>query len=469
MKGFELMIEFYRDIYKNMEEWKNGYNKNKVLFIEGSRQIGKTHVINNFVNKHFKDSIRINLMNEDKDDLNIIIKQISEERISGKLDRNKVNSNHELFRRFSVNFEDTEDFVIVIDEIQEDYNMFNKIRQFAREFKAKFIVTGSYLGLTIMREEFKQSAGDTVTIEMTPMTFEEFIKACGKYELYESLDLYGDSNKEDYDEIHKYFNDYLKVGGYPESVERYILTGNADTSYYKELIEIILNESQKYFNLDSIQGTLVDYNSLESCIYGITRLLLKEKKGLENGNYISELKKIMKDKNMKITENNCNLAMAWIDRAGLVNDCCKVVDFKFDEKTFNQRFYFNDVGLSNYLFDTYNENRSNKSEINGLINETFVFNELRKISKPNFGMYNKGELDFVYFDKETSLLYGIEVKAGKNSGGTITTALQDGKVDRVLYCKGNTYGGIDSKKITIPIYLFSRFNFASPQRCYKYM
>ena len=54
MKGFESMIEFYRDIYKDIAEWKNGYNKNKVLFIEGSRQIGKTHVIDNFVNKNFK-------------------------------------------------------------------------------------------------------------------------------------------------------------------------------------------------------------------------------------------------------------------------------------------------------------------------------------------------------------------------------------------------------------------------------
>lgn len=453
------MIEFDRDIYKKISEWKNGYNKNKVLFIEGSRQIGKTHVINNFVNNNFKKIIKINLMTDDKEALNLIDAQIMEERLSGKLNREEVNFNHELFKRFSPAFEDCDDLVIVIDEIQEDHRVFNRIRQFAREFKSKFIVTGSYLGLTIMREEFKQSAGDTVTIEMTPMTFEEFIKACGKYELYMSLDLYGKSNKEDYEEINKYFNDYLKVGGYPESVDHYLQTGKVDEAYYKELLTTILTESQKYFNLDSIQGTLVDYNSLESCIYGITRLLLKEKKGLEKGNYISELKKIMKDKNMKITEANCNLAMAWIDRAGLINDCCRVIDFKFDEKTFNQRFYFNDVGLSNYLFDIYNENKSNKSEINGLVNETFVFNELRKIRKPNFGMYKKGELDFVYFDKETSLLYGIEVKAGKNSGGTISTALQDGKIDRALYCKGNTYGGIDGKKITIPIYLFPRFKF----------
>lgn len=453
------MIEFERDIYSKMDEWLHGYNKNKVLFIEGARQIGKTHVINNFVDKNFEKIIKINLMTNDKEVLNLIDEEIIKERVSGKLDSQITNFNYELLKRFNPSFEDSENLVIVIDEIQEDHRIFNRIRQFAREFKAKFIVTGSYLGLTIMRDEFKQSAGDTVTIEMTPMTFEEFIKACGKYDLYKSLDLYGKSKKEEYDKIHKYFEDYLKVGGYPESVERYILTGSVDTSYYKDLLITILSESQKYFNVDGIQGTLVDYNSLESCIYGVTRLLLKEKKGLDNGNYIAELRKIMKDKNMKVTEVNCNLAMAWIDRAGLINDCCKVVDFNFDEKTFNQRFYFNDVGLSNYLFDVYNENRNNQSEIKGLINETFIFNELRKLSKPNFGMYNKSELDFVYFDKKTSILYGIEVKSGKNAGATITKALQDKKIDKALYCKGDTYGGIDGDKITIPIYLFGKFVF----------
>ena len=53
------MIEFDRDIYKKISEWQNGYSKNKVLFIEGARQIGKTHVINNFVNNNFKKIIKI--------------------------------------------------------------------------------------------------------------------------------------------------------------------------------------------------------------------------------------------------------------------------------------------------------------------------------------------------------------------------------------------------------------------------
>lgn len=455
------LIEFERDIYLDMDKWLNGYNKDKVLFIEGARQIGKTHVINNFVDRNFGKVVKINLMTKDKEDLEKIDSILQKERLSGKLDRNIINSNHELFKRFSKEFENNSDCVVIIDEIQEDYNIFNRIRQFAREFEAKFIVTGSYLGLTIMREEFKQSAGDTKILKMTPMSFEEFLKACNKYELYKSLDFYGKSSKSNYDAIYKYFKIYLITGGYPKSIERYlesdIVPANFEESYYIELLEVILNESQKYFNIDSIHGNLVDYTSLRSCVIGLTRLLLREKKCIEKGDYISELKRIMGDKNIKITEKSCMLSIAWLTRASLINTCCKVVDFDFDYKLFNQRFYFNDTGFSNYLLNIFNENKNNNSEIIGLIHETFIFNELNKIREPNFGLYKGGEIDFLYLDKLHSELYGIEVKAGKNTGKTIQQALTDNKVDKVLYCKGNTYGGIDNKTITIPIYLFPRY------------
>lgn len=453
------MIEFKRDIYEDILKWKNDAFSKKVLFVKGARQIGKTHVINNFVDNHFKDSIRINLMTEDKEDLRIISEQIQQERIEGTLDRRKVNSNHELFRRFSKNFVDSEDFVIVIDEIQEDYKIFNKIREFAREFKARFIVTGSYLGATILREEYNQSAGDTVSLFMTPMTFPEFITACGKSDLYNNLDLYGKSSKSDYDEISKYYNDYLIVGGYPESVDRYLTLGKVSGDYYNELVNTIFEESRKYFNLQSIGGNLVDYSALEACVFGVTKLLLKDKKGINKGDYVSELKRIGNEHTLKLTEKNWTQAIAWLQRAGLIDGCCKVVDFKFDEKLFNQRYYFNDVGLSNYLFNKYNEKKGNESEIMELVNKTFVFNEIRRTSIPNFALYNQSELDFVYYHKTTKLIYGIEVKSGKNKGATIEAALHDKKIDKALYCKGNTYGGIDGDRITIPIYLFPRFNF----------
>lgn len=102
------------------------------------------------------------------------------------------------------------------------------------------------------------------------------------------------------------------------------------------------------------------------------------------------------------------------------------------------------------------------SESSGLLNETFVYHcLLDKIhAVPMFGIYGDGELDFVYRDRESGYVYGIEVKAGKNSGKTITKSLANGKIDFAVYLKGVTQGGIANKTYTIPIFLFPRFEFS---------
>ena len=99
------MIEFDRDIYKNMEEWKNGYKRNKVLFIEGSHQIRKTHVINNFVNKNFKKMIKINLMTDDKEALKSWIDRAlyCKENTYGGIDGKKITIPIYLFSKFEFN------------------------------------------------------------------------------------------------------------------------------------------------------------------------------------------------------------------------------------------------------------------------------------------------------------------------------------------------------------------------------
>lgn len=103
-----------------------------------------------------------------------------------------------------------------------------------------------------------------------------------------------------------------------------------------------------------------------------------------------------------------------------------------------------------------------------MINEIFVFNCLdRRInSTPAFATLNNGELDFLVKSEYDSKLYGIEVKSGKNSGKTISDALNLNKIDYALYLKGNTFGRIDKEKniITIPIYLLGRFKFDIGER-----
>lgn len=60
---------------------------------------------------------------------------------------------------YEPDFTDTEDTIIIIDEIQESAEIYNRIREFTRQFRARFIVTGSYLG-RIYESEFRYSSGD---------------------------------------------------------------------------------------------------------------------------------------------------------------------------------------------------------------------------------------------------------------------------------------------------------------------
>ncbi|MCE5221516.1 MAG: hypothetical protein LLF98_09700 [Clostridium sp.] len=78
-----------------------------------------------------------------------------------------------------------------------------------------------------------------------------------------------------------------------------------------------------------------------------------------------------------------------------------------------------------------------------------------------FGVFEDGELDFIYRDRESGCVYGIEVKAGKNAGKTITKSLANGKVNFAIYLKEITQGGIANKIYTIQIFLFPRFEFSS--------
>ena len=72
---------------------------------------------------------------------------------------------HDAFKLFDPDFEDTNDTVIIIDEIQESSEIFNRIREFTRYFQAHFIVTGSYLG-RVLEPEFKFSSGDITSIRI---------------------------------------------------------------------------------------------------------------------------------------------------------------------------------------------------------------------------------------------------------------------------------------------------------------
>lgn len=450
----ENSINLKRDAYSKLLEWKKSH-PNKVLLVEGARQVGKTYLVKKFANENYRDVIYINLLEESGEDLLAIYDLIKEDRLNGRLDRENTNSLKEMFKRFSKNFKDDKECIIIIDEIQESYKIYNMIRQFAREFKTHFIMTSSYLGRVVMQKEFWSPMGDVDFLEIKPLSFVEFINAINLKEVYESLDLYGKSEKNDYELIYDKYKDYCIVGGYPEIVCEYLKNGVKNINgLFEKLLRVFCEESARYFD-----GDILTTRMFEDCINAIVQILTSNKKGFKESSYTEELQQIItKQYSSNINKENCNRALQWFYTSKFVKDCDKLVDFDFSNIKKRQRYFLADIGMSNYLMNNAN---ILMSESEGVLNETFVYQcLLDKIpTLPMFAVYGDGELDFVYRNRENGYVYGIEVKAGKNSGKTLTKSLANGKINFAIYLKGLTEGGIANKIYTIPIYLFPRFNF----------
>lgn len=454
-------VELERDIYVDLLHWKKNHSK-QVLLLEGARQVGKTHIIKKFAREQYKYVIYINLSDDSGEIFLECYEKLHEDIRNHKYNIND-NSLKELFKRYDNKFIDSRDTIIIIDEIQESYKIYNKIRGFSRELESHVVVTGSYLGRVVNNKEFWSPVGDVYALQVYPLSFEEFLKAFDLFELYLKLDLYGNSDKENYEKISNMFSIYSVIGGYPAVVVNLKETGDIAEcrKIISNIVRIFCEESARYFG-----NNIIDVNIFNNTLESITKILANEKKGFKEDSFNEALQKVVrKEYSSNISKDVCHRVISWLESAKIIRYCNKIINCNINDFRAKQRCFFTDLGIATHLLNLASTSASDEI---GLINEIFVFNCLDRSldNTPSFATLNNGELDFLVKSEYDSKLYGIEVKAGKNSGKTISDALSLNKIDYALYLKGNTLGGIDKEKkiITIPIYLFERFKFDIGER-----
>lgn len=448
-------MELKRDIYRRLLAWKNKKN-HKVLELEGARQVGKTYILDKFAKQEYKNHIYINMIGSSGKDFLRCLETAAEWEPGQKREKNPV---YKAIRLYDPDFKDSEDFLVVIDEIQESAVVYSQIREFARNFKAHFIVTGSYLGKTREKDYFL-SAGDVEPLTMTTLTFSEFLDAFHKREVYEAIDLYGASDHAFYDELKSYFKIYLQIGGYPEVVAAYVENGDIQECdrLISSLLRIFVKESFRYFE------TPMELEMFEKIFSSIAITLLKEKKGISD--LTAELTKIVfKEESGRVSKKMTNYAISWLYLSHQIGYCSKSVDCSNLDIVDNCRYYFCDLGMAGHFLKLTGEPLN---VIEGILCENFVYLELaRRIQKqeiagqaPWFAVDKKtgGELDFYVRSRMDNLDYGLEVKRGKNQANTADLLLERGKLHYVYHLK-NTYGGIYGRKYAVPLYLCGRIPF----------
>ena len=447
-----------RQVYEQLIQWKNSH-KHTTLEVNGARQVGKTYIINKFADEFFKHKIYINLFELSGKQFMACYEKASRwEPGQGKRPESPL---HDAFKLYDDEFEDTEDTIIIIDEIQESADIYNRIREFTRQFKCRFVVAGSYLG-RVYDPEFRYSSGDVTKLRIYTLSFEEFLEAVDS-ELYQRYQNYLKITDETlHEDLKRQYDVYCKIGGYPAVVREYIETGSVQNAR-AELVRIIdtfLNESIRYFT------DVLDTKVFTDIFLSICRILNRDKKGLDEDSISEELQKlVIRDYSSNISKAVCNRAISWLQFSGVIGFCGKITEMDILNFKPGSRCYFMDLGLANYYLGRVG---TPVEEINGTLNENFVYINLKKrqdfpeeiaFETPAFGTYKGGEIDFVVQSLEESVRYAVEVKSGKHSGNTATRLLEHGKADKILYLKGNTKGGIDGKIETVPIYMLEKYKF----------
>lgn len=365
---------------------------NKVLIIDGARQVGKTFSIRQAGKALFPNFIEVNML---------------EDAIGAHLFE-QVSSVSDFYLRLSTlagnKMKDKQDTLVFIDEIQAYPQLLTLLKFLKEDDKYTYIASGSLLGVTLGSIEVKH---------MYPLDFEEFLLATGfgASTIIRLRELF--KNEESLDEaMHNKLMDvlkkYLLVGGLPDAVNSFL----NDSNIVK--VRDIQQEIHSYYAMDASKYDTE--NRLK-----IRRIYDMLPSNLENKKKRVVVKDIENKKGKRFSDYQDEFD--YLISAGITLDVKAISQptFPLIESSGKNllKLYLNDVGLlTNILYRTniaavLDDVRS----INlGTVYESVVAQELKA---HGFNLYyydNKahGEVDFLVDDYDTLSVVPLEVKSGKN-------------------------------------------------------
>lgn len=382
---------------------------NKVLLIDGARQVGKTYIIRYVGEELYKNFIEINMIEDSlKDRLFEGVKTVEDFYFQvSMLAGNRMGQK--------------EDTLIFIDEIQAYPHLLTLLKFLSQDGRFTFIASGSLLGVTLSQTT-SIPMGSIRKVRMFPLDFEEFLYANGfnemtisflrkKYEDEEALD------EATHNKIMELFRKYLLVGGLPEAVNSYIQNQNI------VLVREIQNEIREYYATDASKYD--EENKLK-----IRRIYDMLPSNMENKKKRIVAKNIENKKGK--TFNDYSDEFEYLISAGIALNVQAISNPSFPLVQSSSKnllkLYLNDVGILTSIL--YGNNiravLDDERSINlGSVYETVVASELIAHGYKLFYYDNrdKGEVDYLIDDYDSLSVVPVEVKSGKDY--TVHSALSN--------------------------------------------
>ena len=440
---------FVRDIQKDLMHWKQD-PEHGILQLEGARQIGKTTEILKFAYRNYKYVIYVNLASD-----------MYKFQKACEQDINYFTMLDYTERAHLPGYVDNRDTILIIDEIQENMEMYNNIRTFANNLNCEIIVTGSYLGRLLVGlkkpdEDTDKKAFIPTGIDllnMYPLSFAEFCRVFNAEDTLMSISLYGESSDRKYKKLDKLYDIYRQIGGYPAVIKEYIKTQDISACHMRigNLLELFKAESREYFH-DEVEIEIFDM------VYDYTLYEMCSNHAGTDKRTIKDVTRIVEDKTKGMTSTReLRNAITWLRYSGILGTCILAENGETSFSTV-KKFYFIDCGVTSYLAKRAN---IDASSLDGIITETFAFDELIRLYSKNtkdpkvrpylyYGRLGNYELNFLVCGTDNNK-YGIEIKTNTGDPKSLKQFLNKRIVDKGIVAK-RTKGGHSEKLDTIPIY-----------------
>ncbi len=435
-----------RKISASIDNWFK--NSESALLIDGARQIGKTTIIEEYLNNNKLDFIEFNLLE------NKLALEAFDTSTDGKqlLMRLSSLSNRPLLEGKTV---------IFIDEIQEAQDAITPIKFLSNDHRFKYVFSGSLLGIK-MQEIASIPIGFLTILQMYPMDFEEFSEAIGvSKQTFDYLKGCFNGNEAVDEVVHKQmmslFNTYLVVGGMPKAVQAFVDSRD------------VYKVNQALLDIDSgYKKDIAKYQKNDKLLIRDIYDLIPSELNAQNKRFI------LKNLNEKARFYKYEASFAWLKNSGVGLFVHNVDNPVYPLLASKERTLFklfpSDVGL--LTFKLFNGNQvvilNGDCTLNcGAIYESVVAQELIAHGFELF--YNndkkRGEIDFL-IELENSVT-PIEVKSGKGykRHSSLSNLMSNHEFDyqkAYVFYNGNVK--IDEKIMYMPIYMVGFLNKMPPNR-----
>lgn len=368
-----MILEIKRDIYPLLEQ---ELSNSKILLLIGPRQVGKTTLMRRLQEQiPSSDFIHLNLDIED--------------------DFAKLKTQKELLTYLKLEIGDKSNTFVFIDEIQrkENAGLFMK-GLYDMKLPYKFILTGS--GSVELKEKVSEGlAGRKNAYTIYPVAFSEFVNYKTDYKYENKLTSYLEMNDKD----HSFLTEYLEFGGYPE-----IITNTTR----KEKQKVMESIYESFIDKDIKELLEVQDTSLVNDIL----TFLSGRMG-----QITTLDSITNITNIKYT--TLKEYLYYLDKTFIIDILRPYFTNPEKELTKTPTYYYNDLGMRNYIFNRLN--RFEKLISGSMLFQNFVYKELLikdDVTKLNFWRTkDKAEVDLIVTKNREKI--PVEVKYKSLSGDTI--------------------------------------------------